>query len=70
MREAEVRARLKQIAHDIRGPITTIGGFSELLEQSLAEDDERRAHLAAIRRAVRRLRELADRLSHEAQGGD
>jgi|GEM_PF-4355369 len=57
---------LDQVAHDIRGPITTIGGFAELLEQSFDEGDQRRSYVFAIRRAVERLRELAELVSRKA----
>ncbi|HVA38857.1 MAG TPA: histidine kinase dimerization/phospho-acceptor domain-containing protein [Candidatus Dormibacteraeota bacterium] len=70
MDQHDQREFLLRTAHDIRSPITTIGGFAELLEASLVEGDERHAYLAAIQRAVARLSDLAERLlARAAEGG-
>lgn len=66
MHDNEMSEYLARIAHDIRSPITSIGGFAELLEQSFAEGDERLTYVRAIQRAAQRLRSLADRIAGEA----
>ncbi|TAM58318.1 hypothetical protein EPN52_11155 [bacterium] len=67
MLEPELGEYLARVAHDIRSPITSIGGFAELLEQTLEEGDERLTYLRAIERATERLRALADRIAHDAE---
>lgn len=64
--ERERREFLLRVAHDIRSPITSIGGFVELLEQSFDEQDERLSYVHAIQRAVGRLRDLAERVAAAA----
>ncbi|TAM78072.1 hypothetical protein EPN44_01695 [bacterium] len=67
MHEHELDEYLARVAHDIRSPITSIGGFAELLEQSLADGDERLTYVRAIQRAAQRLRSLADRISGDVE---
>ncbi|TAM91639.1 hypothetical protein EPN42_03015 [bacterium] len=70
MHDNEMSEYLARIAHDIRSPITSIGGFAELLEQSLAEGDERLTYVRAIQRAAQRLRSLADRIAGDAEASE
>jgi signal transduction histidine kinase len=55
---ASLRERSARLAHDIKGPLTTIVGFSELLEErALAGEDADKA-LRAIRASALRLADL------------
>lgn len=47
------------VAHEVRGALTVISGFSELLRRDLSAED-RRAALDGISRAVRRIDRLVD----------
>ncbi|HET6350680.1 MAG TPA: HAMP domain-containing sensor histidine kinase [Coriobacteriia bacterium] len=47
------------VAHEVRGALTVISGFSELLRRELSEED-RKAALDGISRAVRRIDRLVD----------
>ncbi|MHB8178823.1 MAG: sensor histidine kinase [Vulcanimicrobiaceae bacterium] len=48
------------LAHDYKGPLTTIGGFAELLEEGALEEQEVRDAAATIRRNVERLTTLTN----------
>jgi signal transduction histidine kinase len=48
------------LAHDFKGPLTTIIGFTELLEQHALEGDEADAALRTIRQSAMRLSDLAN----------
>jgi signal transduction histidine kinase len=48
------------LAHDFKGPLTTIIGFTELLEQDALEGEEAQAALKTIRQAATRLAALAN----------
>ena len=50
---------LAMIGHDLRNPLTTIVGFSELLLEDLAPDDANYEALNQIRMSARRLESLA-----------
>ncbi len=52
------------VSHDLRGPLRSINGFSQALEEDYAEklDDEGRDHLARIRNATIKLADLIDGL--------
>ncbi len=60
---AEMEAVAYSIAHDLRAPITSLGGFARLLQQSLPALDGRPAHyLRRIGRNVDQMSELIDAL--------
>lgn len=63
IREAyeRVDAVVQTLAHDIRTPLTTIVGFSELLQRDLPPEHAKEA-LQVVCRSSRRLRELAEGL--------
>jgi signal transduction histidine kinase len=48
------------LAHDFKGPLTTIIGFTELLEQHALEGDEAESALRTIRQSAARLADLAN----------
>lgn len=48
------------LAHDFKGPLTTIIGFTELLEQHALEGEEADASLRTIRQSAMRLADLAN----------
>jgi PAS domain S-box-containing protein len=43
------------VAHEIRNPLTSIGGFARLLERRMAQSDPNRSHLEIILKEVSRL---------------
>ena len=49
-----------QITHEIRNPLSSIGLNSELLEEELADNDEARALLSAIRAEIDRLTDVTE----------
>jgi PAS domain S-box-containing protein len=59
-------------AHDLREPLRTIGGFSELLQQRYAEvlDERGETYLHHIQRAVGRMQALVDDLLDFARGNE
>ena len=50
------------VAHEIRNPLTSIGGFARLLDRRLSLDDPNRAHLHIILKEVSRLEETLNRV--------
>lgn len=59
----ELEAFSYSIAHDLRAPLGSIDGFSQVLQKSLATGDERTMHyLSRIRAGVRQMSELTDGL--------
>ena len=48
------------LAHDFKGPLTTISGFTELLEQKALQGDDAQDALRTIRQSAMRLAALAD----------
>lgn len=48
------------LAHDFKGPLTTIIGFTELLEQDALEGEEAESALRTIRQSAMRLADLAN----------
>ncbi|HEY9180332.1 MAG TPA: response regulator, partial [Candidatus Baltobacteraceae bacterium] len=48
------------LAHDFKGPLTTIIGFTELLEQEALEGEETQSALRTIRQSAMRLADLAN----------
>ncbi|MES2936122.1 MAG: PAS domain S-box protein [Pseudomonadota bacterium] len=64
MANKELEAFSYSIAHDLRAPLSSIGGFSQMLEQSMGGAlPERGAHyLRRIRAGVRQMGELTDGL--------
>ena len=48
------------LAHDFKGPLTTIIGFTELLEQHALEGEDAEAALRTIRQSAMRLSDLAN----------
>lgn len=77
-RERQVRDSFEHIdalfqilAHDIRGPLTSIAGFSELLLQREYPPDRVREGLQVLTRSSRRLRDLAEALlAYASMGSD
>lgn len=64
-RDDELRRRdaaLAAVAHDLRAPLTVIGGFTEALRRTRPDDAEAQRLLDPIERNVRRLGALADDL--------
>lgn len=54
---------LALVGHQIRTPITVIGGWLELLVTDQADEEQRELAVAALRRALGRLQALADDLT-------
>ena len=50
------------VAHEIRNPLTSIGGFARLLDRRMASEDPNRAHLGVILKEVSRLEETLKRV--------
>jgi PAS domain S-box-containing protein len=50
------------VAHEIRNPLTSIGGFARLLDRRMASEDPNRAHLDIILKEVSRLEEILKRV--------
>lgn len=48
------------LAHDIKGPLTSVLGFAELIEEGALEGDEARAAAGTIRKSATRLTALAN----------
>ncbi len=81
--EAEIRARTAQleaankeleafsysVSHDLRTPLRSIDGFSQVLQEDSAArlDEEGRGHLRRIRAATARMAQLIDDLLHLAR---
>jgi PAS domain S-box-containing protein len=60
---AELEAFAYSIAHDLRGPMTALAGFTRLLEQNLGDLDPRNAHyLRRVLGNVQHMNELTDSL--------
>ena len=57
---AALRAQLAALVHDIRGPLTSILGFAEMLEGRDLEGDAAINAAHTIRTSARRLVKLAD----------
>ncbi|HYC57590.1 MAG TPA: PAS domain S-box protein [Candidatus Binatia bacterium] len=62
----ELEAIAHSVSHDLRTPLRTIEGFSQLLISEHAEtmNSEARSHLERVRRASQRMAELLDDLLH------
>lgn len=58
----QIDALVQTLAHDIRGPLTTIVGFSELLLQRELPPERVRESLQVLVQSSRRLRDLAEAL--------
>jgi signal transduction histidine kinase len=72
-REAELHAFAAVVAHDLKSPLQTIGGYAALLADSLTSDPdiaEMRSTLDPIRRGVERMRRLIDDLLTYATARD
>lgn len=50
------------VAHEIRNPLTSIGGFARLLDRRMASDDPNRPHLGIILKEVSRLEGTLNRV--------
>ena len=50
------------VAHEIRNPLTSIGGFARLLDRRMSSDDPSRPHLEIILKEVSRLEETVNRV--------
>lgn len=50
------------VAHEIRNPLTSIGGFARLLERRMAQNDPNRSHLEIILKEVSRLEGTVNRV--------
>ena len=70
MLEAEQRRRehlVHVIAHDLASPLTSVGGYAQLLLSDSVPPERRREVLAAIADQVRRMARLVDDLSSAAR---
>ena len=70
----ELEAFSYSVAHDLRSPLRSVDGFSEILEEEYADrlDETGRDYLGRIRRAAQRMGTLIDdllRLARITQGG-
>lgn len=70
-REEELQTFTEAVAHDLRGPLRAIGGFSGLMRESLGEGDIAAAIASAerIERAARRMDALLADLGRLARAG-
>lgn len=50
------------VAHEIRNPLTSIGGFARLLDRRMSSDDPNRSHLGIILKEVSRLEGTLNRV--------
>jgi signal transduction histidine kinase len=50
------------VAHEIRNPLTSIGGFARLLDRRMPSGDPNRSHLEVILKEVSRLEETVNRV--------
>lgn len=60
--EARRRAFLANVAHEIRTPVTSIGGYAETLEKTDVDADTRREFVATIHRNAVRIGKLVEDL--------
>lgn len=59
-RENQLKQEITNISHDLRTPLTSIKGFSELLTDSSLSDAEKQEYLSIIQRKIDNLMMIAD----------
>ena len=59
-RELELKQEITNISHDLRTPLTSIKGFSELLTDSSIPETERKEYLAIIQKKIDHLTAIVD----------
>lgn len=59
-REMELRQEITNISHDLRTPLTSIKGFSELLADQSLTEEERKEFLAIIQKKIDNLTMIVD----------
>ena len=69
--QEELRTFVETVSHDLRAPLATIQGYTELLVDSLVESEEGLGHICeqAILRGVKRMTVLLEELSDAARMG-
>ncbi|MFD1851614.1 sensor histidine kinase [Oceanobacillus bengalensis] len=59
-REMELKQEITNISHDLRTPLTSIKGFSELLTDSCLSEEERKEFLSIIQKKIDNLTMIVD----------
>lgn len=59
-REMGLKQEITNISHDLRTPLTSIKGFSELLTDSSISDEERKEYLGIIQKKIDHLNMIVD----------
>jgi len=59
-KETELKQEITNISHDLRTPLTSMKGFSELLTDSTLSEAERKEYLAIIQKKIDNLIMMAD----------
>ena len=59
-REMELRKEITNISHDLRTPLTSVKGFSELLTDPSLSEEERKEYLAIIHKKIDNLAMIVD----------
>ena len=59
-RELELKQEITNISHDLRTPLTSIKGFSELLQDPALSDEERKESLSIIQKKIDSLTMMVD----------
>ncbi|MFD1412423.1 sensor histidine kinase [Oceanobacillus jeddahense] len=66
-REDALKQEITNLSHDLRTPLTSIKGFSELMEDSSLSDAEKKEFLAIIQKKIDRLTMMVDQFYELSQ---